>query len=277
MVRIGTGPPFDRWIMQIQPILGYFGAILGLYQPPGPLLDLGPPFYISWIRPWVKRKKWLVDNYHSVYSVVAPEIFMGGIEGENAFLRGQKIQKFAENGWFFSFFLLTGGGGGQVGAEPLTGGHMPLMPPPLMPPLCILSFVILSTLVDNKGIFIKKKNYFQTKLHISTARAPTSTMTFKSTNFQFEENTSKILNSINVNTDLNFNQLQAVEQTVTFMFFVWSKWSMREVRHPAQKVFKQWLITIKTVKKTTAGDISLYFSNNTSYNPTIIFSFIMFY
>ena len=39
--------------MQIQPILGYFWAIFGLYQPPGsPLLDLGPPFYISWIRPW---------------------------------------------------------------------------------------------------------------------------------------------------------------------------------------------------------------------------------
>ena len=27
--------------MQIQPILGYFGAILGLYQPPA------PPFWIS--------------------------------------------------------------------------------------------------------------------------------------------------------------------------------------------------------------------------------------
>ena len=32
--------------MQIQPILGYFWAILGLYQSPGPppLLDLGPLF-----------------------------------------------------------------------------------------------------------------------------------------------------------------------------------------------------------------------------------------
>ena len=31
--------------MQIQPILGYFWAILGFYQPSGPpLLDLGPPF-----------------------------------------------------------------------------------------------------------------------------------------------------------------------------------------------------------------------------------------
>ena len=47
-------PPFVRQILQIQPILGYFWAILGLYQPTGPppLLDLGPPCYISWIRPW---------------------------------------------------------------------------------------------------------------------------------------------------------------------------------------------------------------------------------
>ena len=31
--------------MQIQPTLGYFWAIFGLNQPPGPpLLDLGPPF-----------------------------------------------------------------------------------------------------------------------------------------------------------------------------------------------------------------------------------------
>ena len=29
--------------MQIQPILGYFGAILGLYQPPGPPFGSRPP------------------------------------------------------------------------------------------------------------------------------------------------------------------------------------------------------------------------------------------
>ena len=51
--------------MQIQHILGYFWAIFGLYQPPGPpLLDLGPPFYISWIRPCfdmsVRRLKGMV-------------------------------------------------------------------------------------------------------------------------------------------------------------------------------------------------------------------------
>ena len=39
-------PPFWHRIMQIQPILGHFWAILELYQPPGPppLLDLGLPF-----------------------------------------------------------------------------------------------------------------------------------------------------------------------------------------------------------------------------------------
>ena len=45
-------PPFDRLIMQIQPILGYFWAIFGLYQPPGPPFWISAsPFYISWIRP----------------------------------------------------------------------------------------------------------------------------------------------------------------------------------------------------------------------------------
>ena len=29
--------------MQIQPILGYFGAIFGLYQPPGPPFWISPP------------------------------------------------------------------------------------------------------------------------------------------------------------------------------------------------------------------------------------------
>ena len=41
--------------MQIQPILGYFWAILGLNQPPGPpplWISTPPFFYISWIRPW---------------------------------------------------------------------------------------------------------------------------------------------------------------------------------------------------------------------------------
>ena len=38
--------------MQIQPILGYFGAIFGLYQPSAPpFWILASPFYISWIRP----------------------------------------------------------------------------------------------------------------------------------------------------------------------------------------------------------------------------------
>ena len=39
--------------MQIRPILGYFWAIFGLYQPPTPPPPFGslPPFYISWISP----------------------------------------------------------------------------------------------------------------------------------------------------------------------------------------------------------------------------------
>ena len=40
--------------MQIEPILGYFWAIFGQYQPPGPPLWVSaPPFYISWIRPCI--------------------------------------------------------------------------------------------------------------------------------------------------------------------------------------------------------------------------------
>ena len=35
-------PPFDRQIMQIQPILGYFWAIFWFYQPPGPPLFTYP-------------------------------------------------------------------------------------------------------------------------------------------------------------------------------------------------------------------------------------------
>ena len=52
MVRIGTGPPF--WQINhtnsayFRLFLGYFGVISATRPP---LLDLGPPFYISWIRP----------------------------------------------------------------------------------------------------------------------------------------------------------------------------------------------------------------------------------
>ena len=31
--------------MQIQPILGYFWAIFGLYQPPGPLFWISAPLF----------------------------------------------------------------------------------------------------------------------------------------------------------------------------------------------------------------------------------------
>ena len=43
--------------MQIQPILGYFWAIFGLYQPSAPPFWISPPppFYISWIRLWLNQ------------------------------------------------------------------------------------------------------------------------------------------------------------------------------------------------------------------------------
>ena len=48
--------------MQIQPILGYFWAIFGLYQPSGPsppLLDLGLPFLHILDPPlWIKNKEY---------------------------------------------------------------------------------------------------------------------------------------------------------------------------------------------------------------------------
>ena len=37
--------------MQIQPILGYFLGYFWVISAIHPLLDLGPPFYISWIHP----------------------------------------------------------------------------------------------------------------------------------------------------------------------------------------------------------------------------------
>ena len=53
--------------------------------------------------------------------------FVGGNKGAKCNSEGAKIQTFAENGWFWPFFLLTGV---QVGgAEPPTGGHLPPMPP----------------------------------------------------------------------------------------------------------------------------------------------------
>ena len=44
--------------------LGYFGVISAT-RPPPPLLDLGPPFYISWIRPWEPNINWgLYCTFH---------------------------------------------------------------------------------------------------------------------------------------------------------------------------------------------------------------------
>ena len=50
--------------------------------------------------------------------------FVGDIEGTKCVSEGIKLKKFAENGQFLPFFLLTWGGGS--GAEPLSGGNAPL-------------------------------------------------------------------------------------------------------------------------------------------------------
>ena len=55
--------------MQIQPILGKFWAIFGLYQPSGPPFWISAsPFYISWIRPWLNIPKYEVECTHWGYS-----------------------------------------------------------------------------------------------------------------------------------------------------------------------------------------------------------------
>ena len=60
---------------------------------------------------------------------------MGGIEGGKCDSEGAKIQKFAENGLFYNFFLMTGGGGASGDrASDWGGANAPM--PTLMPPLC---------------------------------------------------------------------------------------------------------------------------------------------
>ena len=55
-------------------------------------------------------------------------VLWGASRGQNAFLRGEKINKFAKNGWFWQFFCFWLGG--KWGAEPQTGGReMPPCPP----------------------------------------------------------------------------------------------------------------------------------------------------
>ena len=58
--------------MQIQPILGYFWAIFGLYQPPG------PPFNISWIHPCVAIWVAAVMNFEALDATLSlhPENFV---------------------------------------------------------------------------------------------------------------------------------------------------------------------------------------------------------
>ena len=73
------------------------------------------------------------------YTVAAPEICCGGIEGQNAFLRGQKskiLPKMADFCHFFPF--LMGKGGGQVGGRASDGGQMPPHAPLDAATVCII-------------------------------------------------------------------------------------------------------------------------------------------
>ena len=70
----------------------------------------------------------------SLLSVVAPDFFCGGIKGAKCNSEWAKIQKIAENDWFWQFFSSDGGKWG--GGEASNGGQMPPCPP-LMPPLKI--------------------------------------------------------------------------------------------------------------------------------------------
>ena len=75
-------------------------------------------------------------SIHTVHlhAVEAPDFFFffcgGGIEGVKCSSDGAKIQKFAENGWFWPCFSW---GGGKWGGRASDWGHLPPMPPPLMP------------------------------------------------------------------------------------------------------------------------------------------------
>ena len=64
--------------------------------------------------------------------VAAPEFFffLRGIEGAKCDSEGAKIQKFAENGWFWTFFLLTGGSSRGQSLRLGGAGKCPHAPPP---------------------------------------------------------------------------------------------------------------------------------------------------
>ena len=64
--------------------------------------------------------------HRMMWPVAAPEIIFGGIKEEKCDSEGAKIQKFAENGWFWPFFSSDGG---KWGAEPSDWGANAPMPP----------------------------------------------------------------------------------------------------------------------------------------------------
>ena len=80
--------------MQIQPILGYFWAIFGLYQPPGPPFWISAsPIYISWIRPCIQLRKkepfshvFMFTHVYNNISECAPPPPPGRVETGTAYI-----------------------------------------------------------------------------------------------------------------------------------------------------------------------------------------------
>ena len=76
-------------------------------------------------------------------TAAAPEIFYGGIEGQNAFLRGQKSKNLPKMDDFDHFFFWWGG------AEPLMGAFAPHAP--LMSSLRTKGVLIFKMVTECKG------------------------------------------------------------------------------------------------------------------------------
>ena len=86
------------------------------------------------------------------WTVAAPEIFLwGGIEGAKCISEGAKIQKFAKNGWFWPFFLLTGGA--SRGQSLRWGGKCPHAPSPPLMPLLFLDITHIGSIHTVLGSF----------------------------------------------------------------------------------------------------------------------------
>ena len=96
-----------------------------------------------------------VRNCHQRWHpVAAPEIFLwGGIEGAKCDSEGAKIQKFAENGWFWPFFPSDWGGkwGGRVSDWGAFAPQCPSLMPPLVAPKIYIYFCVMRSQWRTKG------------------------------------------------------------------------------------------------------------------------------